>query len=264
MGGPGCGPKPSLFVTVGQRFGRLAVTDADALVGVTPAKPGGWRAAVCQCDCGQTVTVALSNLFSGRRKTCGHACEFSPGKMSARTPEGRARAAGLNDRLTPEQKARQHAGSTKHGLTTRTGEHPLMRVWYRILRRCENPAAHNYSHYGGRGIRVCERWHDIAAFIADIEAEIGPQPEGRHPSGRPLYSIDRIDNDRGYEPGNVRWATAKEQVANRRPQELEPSCITCGTPWDEANTYTSPDGHRECKACRLERQRARAKTQAMK
>lgn len=206
-----------LFVEPGQRFGRLVVISADSRVGVTPAKPGGWRAAVCRCDCGQTATIALSKLISGNNKTCGHACEFSPGKMSARTSEGRARAAGLNARLTPEQKARRQSGVARHGLAPRTGEHPLLRLWYRILRRCENPAAHNYYLYGGRGIRVCERWHDLSAFIADIEAEIGPQPEGRYPSGRPVYSFDRIDNDGNYEPGNVRWATAKEQVANRRP-----------------------------------------------
>jgi hypothetical protein len=132
-----------------------------------------------------------------------------------------------------------------------------------MLRRCENPAAHNYHLYGGRGIRVHGPWHDLATFIADIEAEIGPQPEGRHPSGVPLYTFDRIDNDGHYEPGNVRWATAKEQVANRRPRELESSCVACGTPWDEANTYISPAGHRECRACRRGRQRERAKTQAV-
>jgi hypothetical protein len=126
------------------------------------------------------------------------------------------RAGALSNSLTSEQKARQQSGSTRHGLTTRTGEHPLARLWYRILRRCENPSADNFYLYGGRGIRVCERWHDLPTFIADVEAEIGPRPEGRYPSGYPLYSLDRIDNDGDYRPGNMRWATAQEQVANRR------------------------------------------------
>jgi len=251
-------------VDVGQRFGRLMVTETGVLTGVTPAKPGGWRAAVCLCDCGQTVTVALSNLFNGRVKTCGKTCEFSPGPMSARTPEGRARAARVLGNLTPEQKARQQTRIDGHGLSARGEEHPLLRLWYRILRRCEIPAATGYRYYGGRGIRVCDRWHDVLVFIADVEAEIGPQPEGKYPSGMPIYTFDRIDVNGNYEPGNVRWATAKEQVDNRRPLELEPCCVACGTPWDEANTYTSPSGHRECKACRREGQRRRAEARAMK
>ena len=100
---------------------------------------------------------------------------------------------------------------TTHGLY----QHPLYRTWQTMLHRCENPQNKNYRHYGGRGIQVCERWHDPAVFIADVEAAIGPRPAGTYPSGLPLYSFDRRDNDSGYRPGNVRWATAKEQLANR-------------------------------------------------
>jgi len=85
-----------------------------------------------------------------------------------------------------------------------------------MLGRCENLNAFGYHSYGGRGIRVCDRWHDIAVFIADIEQEIGPRSTDRHPSGRWIYTLDRRDVNGDYEPGNVRWATAAEQQANRR------------------------------------------------
>jgi biotin operon repressor len=91
-----------------------------------------------------------------------------------------------------------------HGL----GDHPLYNTWWAMLRRCENPKAHNYARYGGRGIKVCEQWHDLAVFIADIERLLGPRPEG--------CTLDRIENDSNYEPGQVQWATAKQQANNRR------------------------------------------------
>jgi hypothetical protein len=80
-------------------------------------------------------------------------------------------------------------------------------VWARMITRCENPRRDKWEYYGGRGITVSPLWrHDFAAFYA----EVGPRPSV-------IHSIDRIDNDRGYEPGNVRWATKREQRANQRP-----------------------------------------------
>jgi hypothetical protein len=75
-----------------------------------------------------------------------------------------------------------------------------------MIRRCHNTNHHAYPRYGGRGIHVCDRWRNsFEAFLEDVPPRPGPE-----------YSLDRIDNDRGYEPGNVRWATATQQARNTR------------------------------------------------
>lgn len=88
-------------------------------------------------------------------------------------------------------------------------------VWQTMKSRCYNPKADSYERYGGRGIRVCERWMEFANFYADM----GPRPAGVSAGGYALYSIERIDNDGDYEPGNCCWATADVQVANQRPRK---------------------------------------------
>lgn len=87
-----------------------------------------------------------------------------------------------------------------HGLGTTSTYH----IWYGMLERCRNPKCISWPHYGGRGITVCDQWQTFENFYADM----GPRPAGT--------SIDRIDGNRGYEPGNVRWATELEQQRNRR------------------------------------------------
>lgn len=79
-------------------------------------------------------------------------------------------------------------------------------IWSGMNQRCHSPTAKDFPRYGGNGIAVCGRWrHDFMAFYADM----GNPPTARH-------SIDRIDNAKGYEPSNCRWATPQEQTRNRR------------------------------------------------
>ena len=84
-------------------------------------------------------------------------------------------------------------------------KHPLYTTWAGMRQRCLNPNTANYPRYGGRGINICEAWSDFANFLADMEMK-----------PTPAHTLDRIDNDGNYEPGNVQWALRFHQTHNRR------------------------------------------------
>lgn len=167
----------------GRRFGRLVTIKYLPDAG----RRGGW---LCKCDCGSTMTTEGDNLRSGRTKSCG--C--------------------LMRELTSKR-------ATKHGMH-KSSEYDC---WNAIRSRCNNPKNIGFAHYGGRGIRVCDRWqNDFPAFFADM----GKKPSKEH-------SIERIDTNGNYEPGNCRWATKFQQANNyRRTHRLTLNGVTRGaTEW---------------------------------
>jgi hypothetical protein len=135
----------------------------------------------CACDCGAIVVKVGNLLQQGKTKSCG--C---------------AKAALVS------------AGKRTHGQAggERTGAYQR---WLGIKARCGNPNSPAWHNYGGRGITVCDRWRDsFEAFYADVG----------DPPGSDL-SLDRIDNDGNYEPGNVRWATKSQQIKNSRFDKVQ-------------------------------------------
>lgn len=103
----------------------------------------------------------------------------------------------------------KRGGVVKHGHTIGHKPTPEYRAWAQMMTRCNNPNADKYAYYGGRGIKVCDRWQKFENFLADM----GVKPSKGH-------SVERKNNDGDYCPENCRWATKKEQSSNRRSNTL--------------------------------------------
>lgn len=159
---------PAFIDLTGRRFGRLVVI-------ARATKPGEghvrWR---CICDCGTLCTAAGRDLRWDDTKSCG--CWYVDTRRTGARTHGRARTS-------------------------------IYATWQAMKDRCTNPNNDFYDDYGGRGIRVCDRWlQSFEAFLEDV---------GERPS--PKHQLDRFpDNDGNYEPGNVRWATGSDNCRNRR------------------------------------------------
>lgn len=162
----GCTNRAKQKDLLNKRIGKLV---AIKFLKSTKSKKARW---LCKCDCGNFIEVQTSNLCNGSTVSCG--CHKSS--------------------LTS-------ARNTTHGKTNT----PEYNSWNSMVRRCTDPKSSGYEYYGGRGIKVCDRWMKYDNFYKDM-----------HPSYEEGLTIDRIDVNGDYEPSNCKWSSMKEQVINRR------------------------------------------------
>lgn len=199
---------------IGRRYGRLLVLAREPVHYAGKAR----YHLRCQCQCGKVAFVYGDQLRAGRVVSCGCARDeriraLGAAPRSLRAKRGRARRVPLRElRFTtsvpiPEKRPPGFA-QTIHGHSKGAKNSPTFTSWLSMIQRCTNPNAPNWNFYGGRGVVVCERWREFSAFLADM----GARPDGT--------SLDRIDSNGNYEPGNVRWADKFEQGRNRRGVKL--------------------------------------------
>lgn len=171
------------FVKVGDKFGSLLVS---GLSFGERSSGGKTYLASVTCDCGSTLTVEKYNLTSGNTARCSECAKAS---------RGRKKSTHGNSMSFKDRNPRGYNCYTR---------------WQAMKRRCNNPSDKRFSDYGGRGIKVCDRWlESYENFLADM----GLPPEIS-------YQIDRIDNNLGYSKENCRWVTRIDNARNKRNSRL--------------------------------------------
>lgn len=166
----------------GERFGRLLVKSMTKL----PGKPVRVMA-ICICDCGKEKMVRGTHLLSGRIRSCG--C--------------------LRDEMSKERTTLLHRSGTMMNKTHGGSKTTLYKRWMGMKARCYNSNHMAHKDYGGRGIKVCDRWLESFQNFYD---DMGDPPPG--------CSIDRIDNNGDYTPENCQWATREDQSNNLRKNRI--------------------------------------------
>lgn len=167
----------NLNLHAGHRVSRWTLLyPVPAAISRSGSKRSRWR---CRCVCGTEKDVLSQNLA-----------------LALRSDHGGSRSCGC---LANER-------SSRHGHARQNDVSPEYAAWIAAKKRCTNPRNASYATYGGRGIRMCVRWsEDFGAFLCDM----GPKPD-------PAYSLDRVDPDGDYEPGNCRWVPVQVQSRNKR------------------------------------------------
>lgn len=141
---------------------------------------------LCKCDCGNETITSGRNLRLGLTKSCG--CLMKENALLS---------------------AQKKVGWRKENANKR---HQSYDRWRGIKKRCFNPKHDAYEYYGGRGITLYEQWiDDFQSFASYLDENLGKCPEG--------FTLDRIDNDKHYEPNNLRWSDRETQRGNQRPRQ---------------------------------------------
>jgi len=154
----------------GQKYGKLTC--------IAPGKTSrSGRYWICECECGNRTEVLRGNLRNGFTLSCG--CH--------------------------KRENNRHRDPTwaKHGYASKANRNPTYNSWMAMRMRCNNKNHESWEWYGGKGIKVCERWDSFSNFLEDM----GERPDGK--------TLDRIDPDKDYSKDNCRWATPLEQTLNR-------------------------------------------------
>lgn len=153
---------------------------------------------------GKLLILNVLDNYAGNRDYYYCLCECGEFKhiMAKDVHRGNTRSCGCL------QRERARTCNTKHGMR----KSKIYGIWNAMKNRCSNKNCPAYMNYGGRGIEVCGRWLKFENFLADM----GERPEGK--------TLDRIDNDKGYSPGNCKWSTRTEQARNKRNNHIIAIC----------------------------------------